>query len=87
MTLLEECRALASRWERDSVTVNLRAEELRAIIARHEHDDWRGKWKCQKCGVIFDVPIEHVIVDATGHHECCGFFVRYERRKAERRRG
>ncbi len=83
MTLLDECKKLWSEW--DGPMTN----ELKAIIARHEHDDWKGPYRCDKCGVLYMRAVLHY-----GTSEgclkgllCTGTLVPHERRRAERRRG
>ena len=86
MTLLEECKELVKR---DILRGWIAPQDLIDAILRHEHDDWKGPWKCEKCGHIYDY---------TCHPDECTFphpefdrnpsrrLIPYERRKAERRK-
>lgn len=95
-SLLEECRALADKWTRKcreewgTGVIDSKADDLRAILARHEHDDWRGWWKCDTCGFeAMRRNVQHYCIENTGTGNaiiCPGRLLPFERRRAERRK-
>lgn len=84
MTLLEECKALVENRDNWVFT-----DQLRAIIRRHEHDDWKGPWICVTCGKVYGYPY-HPIECSSPHdgwsETCSRNLVPYERRHSERRK-
>lgn len=79
MTLLEECKALVREWCGYSyLDAEAILNSLKTIVSRHEHDDWKGWWRCEGCCRL-------LTQGESVTHECpTKILVPYERRHSER---
>lgn len=84
MTLLEELKALVENRDPDARLYRvewIQISDLLKIISRHEHDDWRGPWKCAVCDSIYYHKTKSGICQCSHY----GNLTPHERRKGERR--